>query len=208
MSNLNPPKSGKQAALAFFFAGLLPVIAFTIIEEKYGVVAGLIAGMVFGGGEIIYELVRYRKVAMMTWFGNGLLLALGAVSLIFNEGLWFKLQPALVEGAFALALWGSCLKKKPLLVWLGEKQGQQFPPLVRERLAGVTFRVGLFFAIHTGLAVWAALYWDTTEWALLKGVGLTVSFVVYLVAEMLWLRRSLTKQSVREEQKVEDHKEI
>ncbi len=33
---------------------------------------------------------------------------------------------------------------------------------------GLTVRCGFFFAIHTGLAVWAALDWSTTAWALLK----------------------------------------
>lgn len=184
---------GRQAALSFFFGGLIPVIAFTVIEEKYGVVAGLIAGMVFGFGEILYELIRHRKVASMTWIGNGLLLTLGGISLISSEGLWFKLQPALMEGLFALAMWGSCLIKKPLLVFLAEKQGQQLPDPVKQKLVGVTWRTGIFFAIHTGLAIWAALDWTTTQWALLKGIGLTISFILYLIAEVFYLRRSLAK---------------
>lgn len=188
---MRPPSSGKQAAFAFFFAGILPLVAFTVIEEKYGIVAGLIAGMIFGGGEIIYELIRYRKVAAMTWIGNGLLLGLGSFSLISSEGIWFKLQPAIMEGAFALALWTSCLVKKPLLVWLAEKQGQQFPARLRDKFFGVTLRTGFFFAFHTALAIWAAFDWETTHWALLKGVGLTVSFIVYLGTEVLWIRHSL-----------------
>lgn len=184
------PTNGRQAALSFFFGGLLPVIAFTVIEEKYGVIAGLIAGMVFGFGEILFELIRHRKVATMTWIGNGLLLVLGGISLISSEGLWFKLQPAIMEGAFAIAMWGSCLIKKPLLVFLAEKQGQQLPEPIKKKLGGVTLRTGFFFAIHTGLAIWAALEWTTTNWALLKGLGLTFSFIVYLGAEVFYLRRS------------------
>lgn len=184
------PTNGRQAALSFFFGGLLPVIAFTVIEEKYGVIAGLIAGMVFGFGEILFELIRHRKVATMTWIGNGLLLVLGGISLISSEGLWFKLQPAIMEGAFAIAMWGSYLIKKPLLVFLAEKQGQQLPEPIKKKLGGVTLRTGFFFAIHTGLAIWAALEWTTTNWALLKGIGLTVSFIVYLGAEVFYLRRS------------------
>ena len=185
----------KSQAMSLFFAGLLPVIAFTLIEEYYGTLAGLIAGMVFGFGEIIYELVKYKKVQKMTWFGNGLLITLGTVSLISSEGLWFKLQPALMEGLFALILWGSILMKKPLLIFLAEQQGQSFPDSVKPKMSGVTFRVGLFFAVHAGLAVWAALDWSTTAWALLKGIGLTVSFIIYLILEALILRRHLITQT-------------
>lgn len=169
------------------------MIAFTVIEDQYGTIAGLIAGMVFGCGEIIFEWARHRKVEKLTWIGNGLILVLGGISLISNEGLWFKLQPALMEGIFALALWISCLLKKPLLVVLAERQGQSFAEPMKKKMMGVTLRVGLFFAVHTVLAVWAAFSWSTTNWALLKGVGLTVSFILYLVTEVFYLRRSLPK---------------
>ncbi|MBO9667146.1 MAG: septation protein IspZ [Bdellovibrio sp.] len=190
----NPGPSPKSQAAALFFAGLVPVIAFTLIEEYYGTVAGLIAGMVFGLGEICFELYKHKRVQKITWIGNGLLLVLGGVSLISSEGIWFKLQPALMEGAFAFALVVSWLIKKPLLVVLAEQQGQALPDFVKARMGGITFRCGIFFAIHTVLAVWAALHWSTTAWALLKGVGLTVSLILYMAIEMIILRQIVVKQ--------------
>lgn len=185
--------NAKSQATSLFFAGLLPVIAFTLIEEYYGTFAGLVAGMVFGAGEITYELVRYKKVQKMTWIGNGLLLTLGSLSLISAEGIWFKLQPALMEGALALIMWGSILVGKPLLSYLAEQQGYAIPPSTKQRMRGLTFRVGLFLAFHAGLASWAAVSWSSSSWALLKGVGFTLSFILYLVLEGLYLRRTLHK---------------
>ena len=52
----------KAQAASFFFAGLLPVIAFTLIEEYYGTVAGLIAGMVFGGVPTVNKLLIGRSM--------------------------------------------------------------------------------------------------------------------------------------------------
>ncbi|HWU44277.1 MAG TPA: septation protein IspZ [Bdellovibrio sp.] len=183
--------SPKAQAVSIFVAGLLPVIAFTLIEEYYGTIAGLIAGMIFGVGEICWELYRHKKVQKITWIGNGMLLVLGGISLISSEGLWFKLQPALMEGIFTLMCWGSLLIGKNLIVYLAEQQGQQLPDIVKPRMKGLTFRIGLFFGIHTALAVWAAISWSTTNWALLKGVGLTVSFFVYLGVEVILMRQSL-----------------
>lgn len=184
----------KSQALSLFFAGLLPVIAFTLIEEYYGTIAGLIAGMVFGVGEISWELYKHGRVQKITWIGNGMLLVLGGVSLISSEGIWFKLQPALMEGAFALALWGSVILGKPLFLYIAEQQGQQFPDIIRSRMNGITVRAGFFFAIHTGLAIWSALAWSTTAWALLKGLGLTISFILYLIIEGFLIRRAVLKQ--------------
>lgn len=192
---MNPKApTGKSQAASLFFAGLLPVIAFTFIEEYYGVIPGLIAGMIFSVGEISWELYRHKKVQKITWIGSGLLIGLGAISLISTEGIWFKLQPAIMEAIFAFVLWGSVLLKKPLLVFLGEQQGHQFPPELKSRMTGFTFRLGIFFAIHAVIATWAAFDWSTTAWALLKGVGLTVSFIAYLVIEVLFLRRSIQKE--------------
>ena len=199
---MSQPSSPKSQVAALFFAGLVPVIAFTLIEEYYGTIAGLIAGMVFGVGEICFELYNHKKVQKITWIGNGLLLVLGGLSLISSEGIWFKLQPALMEGAFAIALWASVIMNKPLLIVLAEQQGQVLPDFLRSRMKGITFRVGLFFAIHTLLAVWAAYSWTTTNWALLKGVGLTVSLFLYMGIEMILMRSEIIKE--RHEQMVKE----
>lgn len=181
----------KGQAASLFFGGLLPIIAFTVIEDQYGTMAGLLAGMVFGVGEIGYELFKYKKVSGLTWFGNGMLLSMGAISLWTNEGIWFKLQPAIMEGAFAIALWGSWIIKKPLLKWMMEQQKQEIPEALKSRFSGMTLRMGFFFGAHAVLAVWAAFKWSTSDWALLKGVGLTASMFVYMFFEALAIRRQV-----------------
>lgn len=193
---MNSPQAHKTAnpkaqALSLFFGGLLPVIAFTVIEEKYGVIPGLVAGMIFGAGEVIYELVRFKKVSTITWVGNGLLLGLGAVSLVSSEGIWFKLQPALIEGGMFVFLVGSWVLKRPFLVLMLEKQNPAAPEFVKQRMSGMTLRLGFFMLAHAVLATWAAFYWSTEAWALLKGIGLTVSILIYMGLEILVARRSL-----------------
>lgn len=181
-----PTKKGQ--ALSLIFGGLLPVIAYTVIEEKYGPKAGLIAGLIFGGGEIIYEIIRYKKVSLTTWIGNGLLLGLGAIALFLNDGIWFKLQPAIMEfGMFGFLL-GSWALKKPFLKIMAEKQNPEMPEVIKNNLSGMTLRLSFFFLLHSGLATYAAYNWSTEAWAYLKGIGLIVSMVIYMIGEMLWLR--------------------
>lgn len=189
-----PPKpQAKQQALALFFGGLLPVIAFTVIEDQYGVVAGLIAGMVFGVGEIIYEIIRHKKVSGMTWAGNGLLLGLGGISLISQDGIWFKLQPALFEFAFGVILLGSSILKKPFLLMMIEKQNPSLPAEIKEKFKGINLRCSFFFFFHAILATYAAFYWSSWAWAMLKGAGLMGSFFVYLALEIIVIRRSIKR---------------
>ncbi len=177
--------------LALFFGGLLPVIAFTVIEEKYGTLAGLIAGMVFGCGEIIFELIKYKKVNTITWVANGMLLGLGTVSLLSNEGFWFKLQPAILEFGFFVFLVGSWVIKKPFMKMMMEKQNAGAPVFLINRMSGMTLRLGLFFLAHAVLATYAAFYWSSESWAILKGLGLTISMIVYMLIEMIWMRLTM-----------------
>lgn len=191
MTSTSNRPSPKGQALSLFFGGLLPVIAFTVIEEKYGAQAGLIAGLTFGGGEIIYELVRYKKVSQITWIGNGLLLGLGAISLFLNDGIWFKLQPAIMEFGMFVFLLGSWLVKKPFLQIMIEKQNPEAPQIFKENLSGMTLRMSIFFLAHAVLATYAALYWSTEAWALLKGIGLMGSMIVYMIFEMFLIRSKI-----------------
>jgi intracellular septation protein len=186
--NLPNKTSPKKQALSLFFGGLLPILAFTVIEEKYGVIAGLIAGIIFGFGEIIYEFVTQRKVSTITWIGNALLIGLGGISLFSSEGIWFKLQPAILEFGMFVFLLGSWFLKKPFLVMIIEKQNPETPDFIKAQMSGMTFRLSFFMLAHAILATWAALHWSTEAWAILKGVGLTVSLVVYMIAEVVWAR--------------------
>ncbi|MGK5086229.1 VC0807 family protein [Bdellovibrionota bacterium FG-2] len=198
---MNPQLNPKSQIRMLLLGGVLPVVAFTVIEEVYGTLAGLAAGMIFGVGEIIWEWLSQRRVDAITWGGNGMLLLLGAVSLFTKEGLWFKLQPAILEAVMGGVLFGSVVLGRPLLLALAEKQGlfQQFPlhlqtvvvPLMKRSMRWMCIRIGVFLWLHAVVATWAALYATTAVWAMLKGVGFTVSFIVFVGAESLVLRRRI-----------------
>lgn len=181
-----------QAAL-FFFGGIVPLAGYAFIEDNYGPLWGTVAGMVLGVGEISFEYFKYRKVSRLTWGSNALILILGAVTIFTNEGYWFKLQPSLVELLFAFLLWGSLLMKKNLFLAMAEKQGTKIPEILRPRMNGLSFRLGVFMSMHAALNVWAAFYWTTSAWIFLKGIGLTVSLIVYMLIEGVFIRIAVKK---------------
>jgi intracellular septation protein len=193
-SAVSPPGKSK-AFLSFFFGGVLPIVAFTVIEDQYGPLWGTVAGMIFGIGEIVYEKIRFGSVNRITWIGNLMILGLGGISIVSQDGVWFKMQPALFEAFFALLLWGSLITKKSFLVMMAEKQGKPIPDVIKPLMNALTLRLGFFFAVHAAVATWAALYWTTAQWALLKGAGLAITFVLYLGFEVLWLRFQIKRKN-------------
>lgn len=198
-----PEDSRKKALRSLLMAGLLPVLAYTFVEEYFGTIWGLVAGMALGVGEILNEWRTQRRVETMTWIGNGMILSMGLISLVTGDGLWFKLQPAIIEAVTAIFLMGSVIIKKPFMVLMGEKQGifdkihPEIRPLMISLFSGLTFRIGLFFLGHSLLATHAALYWSTSAWAILKGVGLTVSMIAYMAVEVLLLRSRIKKAAAK-----------
>lgn len=183
----------KMSMKTFFLGGLLPVILFTLIEDNYGTYWGVIAALIYGIGEVCYEYFQTKKVSQITLFSNGLILILGLISLISEDGIWFKLQPAILEIVMSFILWGSVLLKKPLLLVLAQQQKINFPEVLINEFKGLTSRLGFFFFIHSLIATWAAFKWTTTQWALLKGVGLTVSLILYMLVELIFIRKKLNK---------------
>lgn len=184
-TDIKPP-SNKLVLLS----GILPLIVYTVVEEVYGTYWGLIAGLILGIVEIVVEKVLYQRVSTVTWIVNALVIGLGCVSLYMNDGIWFKLQPAFAEFIMVVILWGSLVLKKPFLREMAVKQNPNIPGYMLDFFSNITFRLGIFFLIHCALAIWAAFEWSTVNWALLKGVGLTVSSIVYLAIEMWWFLKN------------------
>jgi intracellular septation protein len=203
MPEMPPTPRPVNQARSFLVGGLLPVIAFTIIDEYGGPVWGVVAGMVFGVGEIIYEKKRFGKVETMTWVGTTMLLVLGAISFLTSDGVWFKMQPAILEAAMGLLMLGSVVMRKPFLALMAKKQGvlAQIPPEFHDEMnramSGFTLRVSLFFLAHAAIAAYAALYWSTAAWAALKGLGFTLTFLLYVVVEGIFLRRRMQRAHAR-----------
>lgn len=170
--------------------GVLPIAAFAVVEQIYGTVGGVIAGLAFGGAEVAWELWKQGKVQGITLLSNGLILVLGLLSLWEEDGTFFKMQPAIFMLVMAGVFLVSSMLGKPFLVEAAKKQNPDLPPFVLDRFRGVNVRVGIFFIALAALSVWSALYWSTAAWATLKGIGLPVLLGVYLLVEVVLIRLS------------------
>ncbi len=184
----------KPSAKTFLIGGLLPILAFTLVEQYYGVVGGLIAGILFGLGEMVWEYKRDGRIQRITIGANLLVVLLGVVSLFEGDGFWFKLQPAILLFIFGAILLVSSLMKKPFLVAMAKKQNPELPEAAEHALRGMNFRISFVFFALTALSVHAALAWSTAAWATLKGVGVPAILVVYMLLEALAIRLRIKRR--------------
>lgn len=181
----------RRAAIRnFLLGGVLPIAAFAVVEQIYGTIGGVIAGLVFGGGEILWEYFSQGKVQGITWFSNALILILGVVSLWEGDGLFFKLQPAVYMLIFAGILLGSSAIGKPFLLLAAQKQNSNIPRELERRFRGINTRLGVYCLLLTALSVYSAVYWSTAAWAALKAVGLPLLTLLYVGVEVVFIRLS------------------
>lgn len=181
--------SSKQQILLM----LIPLILFTVVEEWGGLTWALILSVVYAIGEVGWEYWKYRQVSKLTLFSNLMVVGLSFVSYLTQDGLWFKLQPAILESFFALILIGSFLIKKPLLISMMKAQGQPMNEVMIPFFTVLTFRMGLFFMAQAGLAVYASLHWSTEVWAFLKSIGLFIMMIVYMLLEVIIFKVRLSR---------------
>ena len=194
------PKRSLQELKSVIFMGLLPLIVYWIVENYWGVKAGVIAAFVFAVIEIIYEYKTTGKPHLITWLSNGLVIIMGVASLYLNDGIWFKLQPAVLEIIGAGFFFLTNLFGKPLVVEMMKKMNPDNQALKHQffikYLSGMNFRFGFILLLHAILTGYAALKLSTSTWIFIKGILLFVFFGFLFVFEFFYSRHIVQKQSV------------
>ncbi len=77
----------------FFFLSFLPAIAYWYLESNYDLQTALIGGLVLATVEILLEKIFTKHVHAISKFNFYLVVVLGGIAFIGQEGIWFKLQP-------------------------------------------------------------------------------------------------------------------
>ena len=96
----------------FFLISFLPAILYWYLEENYPVKIAVIGGLALAALEICVEKVWLKHVHKISWFNFFLILVLGGLSIIGDEGIWFKLQPAITGLIIGSLLMISKVRKK------------------------------------------------------------------------------------------------
>jgi len=193
----NRPNSipSKMSSLQQLLLTLFPVILFTVVEEWGGLKWALILSIFYAFFEMGWEYSRFRRVSGMTFFSNAIVVGLSLVSYSTEDGFWFKMQPAILEIVMGVFLIGSYWMNRPMLAMMLKQQRAVVNPQMESLMRGITLRLGFFFFIQAGIAVYAALYWSTEVWAFLKSIGIFIMMLLYLGCELVVFRRSQFRRS-------------
>lgn len=166
-------------------------MAYWYLEESYPVNIAVTGGLILAILEITLEKIFTKHVHTLSKLNFFLILFLGGLSLLGEDGLWFKLQPFFTGVAISGFLSYRLFVGKGLLVEMTEILGQsKIPDFVLTYLE----KHMAFFFLAYGIFMGAlALFGTTGQWAFFKTLGFYGIFVVFMIFEMILLRFKLKK---------------
>ena len=151
-----------------------PLAVFFIFYTRSGLQASILPLMIATVIAVLFSYVLEKKIPIMPTVGAGIVLIFGGLTIYFDNEVFIKMKPTIINLIFAIILYGGMLVKKPLLkILLGaalrlEEEGWRI----------LTYRwIGFFIA----LAVLNEIVWrtQTTDiWVNFKVFGiLPITFI-------------------------------
>ena len=151
-----------------------PLAVFFIFYTRSGLQASILPLMIATVIAVLFSYILEKKIPIMPTVGAGIFLIFGGLTIYFDNEVFIKMKPTIINLIFAIILYGGMLVKKPLLkILLGaalrlEEEGWRI----------LTYRwIGFFIA----LAVLNEIVWrtQTTDiWVNFKVFGiLPITFI-------------------------------
>ena len=163
-----------------FFPLLLMFATFKI----FGIYVATAVAIVATIAQVIYLKVRGKKVEPMMWIGLGIIVVAGGATIIFKNEMFIKIKPTVLFVVMAIAIGVAQFGfgKNPISVIFNHQI--QAPPLVWKKLALAWI---VFLMLVAVLNLYFAYYQSTDTWFLFKTFGDMGLFLVFIVAQIIWL---------------------
>lgn len=180
--------------------GLLPLFVFILADEIWGTTVGLYVALGFGITELVFFYIKDRKIDRFILVDTGLLIALGAVSIVLENDIFFKIKPALIEvillAIIAFSLWGP----RNLIMYMSKRYvGDLSLDPSQEKSMRINMKAMLWLtAIHILLVIYSARYMSDEAWGFISGGLFYIFFGVYFA--ILWAFNGLKSRKLRKDE--------
>ena len=95
-----------------------PLAVFFIFYTKSGLQASILPFMVATVIAVLFSYILEKKIPIMPTVGAGIVLLFGGLTIYFDNDVFFKMKPTIINILFAVILYGGILINKPLLKYL------------------------------------------------------------------------------------------
>jgi len=180
--------------------GLVPLVIFILADEIWGTMVGLYVALGFGIAEFLFYLVRDKVADKFILLDTLLLLILGAVSIIFENDLFFKIKPALIEAILlviiAFSLWGP----RNLIKTMSERYMGEIRMDASQEKSLRNNMIAVFWItfVHILLVLFSAFYMSKEAWLFISGGLYYILFGLFFA--FMFIRNKMTAAKFSEEE--------
>ena len=95
-----------------------PLAVFFIFYTRSGLQASILPFMVATIIAVLFSYILEKKIPIMPTVGAAIVLLFGGLTIYFDNDVFFKMKPTIINVLFAVILYGGILINKPLLKYL------------------------------------------------------------------------------------------
>lgn len=171
---------------------LFPVLLFFVVYKLSDIYAATMAAMLAAALQASWLWFRHRRLEPMQIAVVGLIVALGALTLIFNDPAFIKWKTTMVNWGFAAALIGGQLfgRKSILERMLGEQMSLPKSVWRNMTLSWIGFFIGVGI-----LNLFVAYNYELDTWVNFKLYGVLGLTLAFTVLQALFLSRHLSTET-------------
>jgi len=170
--------------------GFLPLLVFLAADALWGTTVGLAAAVAFGLAELAVSYAREKAWDRFVLLDTLLITAMGGVSLLLANDVFFRLKPAVIELVFCLILGISVFTPANLMQGMLHRylKGIELTPQRMQAMTRGMKALFYLFLAHAALTAYAALALSRAAWGFISGGLFYILFAAYFLVE-LWRGR-------------------
>ena len=171
------------------FGQMLPLVIFIIVDSVCSNIRiSILSAIVFACGQIGFYYVKTGRFDWFVLLDVGLISAMGILSIVSRNDLFFKVKPAIIEGAaivFMLVLFFS--SDRFLLDYFGRltPKGMTLNPALIGSMKIMLLWGCIYMIFHIGAVLYTAYYSSRKMWAFISGPGFYLLFIPVMVIILL-----------------------
>jgi intracellular septation protein len=187
----------KKKFNGFFLISFLPAILYWYLEANFPVKTALIGGIALSVAEILFEKIYIGHVHQLSKFNFFLIVALGGFSLMEEDGVWFKFQPALSLWAVAAYMFLKILKGGSFIREMMAEAKPEAPMPPEIIFKSMERNMVILFLVYGLWMAWLAIWGTTSMWVFSKTGGFFIVLALFLPIQFLANRKILKKEQLK-----------
>jgi len=180
--------------------GFLPLIVFIIVDSFLGTEMGILFAIGFGLIELLVIYLKEKRIDKFVIGDTLLLVALGGISILLENEIFFLLKPALIELIFCALIGVSVFSKQNLVMKMSQRymKGLEINDAAQQNFTRSLKAMFWMFLVHVVLIVYSAYFMSKEAWVFISGGLLYILFGVYFVFEIT--RNKLKTRKFKDEE--------